>query len=196
VSEDVETSRAHKADTDVELTGVRTRDVRSEIAMAAAVIAVGVAFIVLALDIRQGSIPDPITARGLPIIVGASMIVLGLVPLARATLGALRPPRQRTVDSEGSDDEPGFPSTAWRVMCFALGALAWVRLVDVVGHFVATPVALAAALISLGMRQWLMITAIAVSFTLIAWLLFATALGIPLPLGILEEFFRDLGWIT
>jgi hypothetical protein len=196
VTEDVETGRSHQTDTEIELTGVRTRDVRSEIAVAAAVIAIGAAFIVLALDIRQGSIPDPITARGLPILIGASMIVFGSVPLLRATIVALRPPRRRTVDSEGSDDEPGFPSSAWRVMCFALGSLAWVQLVDVVGHFVATPIALAAGLISLGMRRWLLIAAIAVCFTLIAWFLFATALGIPLPLGVFEQIFRDMGWIT
>jgi hypothetical protein len=175
---------------------VRTRDVRIEIAVAAAVVAIGVAFIVLGLDIRQGSIPDPITARGLPMLVGAAMITLGLVPLVRATLVAVRPPRRRTVDSEGSDDEPGFPSSAWRVVWFVVGSLAWTQLVDVVGHFVATPIALAAGLIGLGMRQWLVIAAIAVGFTLIAWFLFATALGIPLPLGVFEQFFRDMGWIT
>jgi hypothetical protein len=179
-----------------ELTGVRTRDVRSEIAVAVAVVAIGVAFIVLALDIRQGSIPDPITARGLPILVGASMIVFGLVPLVRATLIAVRPPKRRTLDSEGSDDEPGFPSSAWRVMWFALGSLAWVQLVDVVGHFVATPIALAAGLVSLGMRNWVPIAAIAAGFTLAAWFLFATALGIPLPLGVFEDAFRNMGWIT
>ena len=45
-------------------------------------------------------------------------------------------------------------------------------------------------------RRWVLDDAIAIGFTVIAYLVFGQALGVRMPHGPLTPLFRDLGWIT
>ena len=173
---------------------VSTRDVRKEIAVAVAVMVIGVGLVLYAGSIREGSIPDPITSSGLPRLTGILLIVFGAIATVQNAMFLRR--GQRRIASTGGDDEPGFDSSAGRAFAFLAGAAVWAYMVDRVGYFIATPIALAAALAAMGIRTWGKLILIPLVFTAVAWLMFYEVLGIQLPLGFLESTMRDLGVIA
>jgi putative tricarboxylic transport membrane protein len=193
VSDPTDADEAVLSNEDVD---VATRDLRKEVAVAAVVVVVGIAFIVLSAGIRQGSIPDPITSSGLPRIVGGMLMLFGGVLTGRYVLAWVRHPDQLRVPSAGGDDEVGFPASATRAFLFLAGCGVWAWTVPRIGYFIATPLALAAALAAMGIRSRVKLVAISLGFTIIAWLMFYELLGIQLPLGFLEAPARDLGVIA
>ena len=93
-----------------------------------------------------------------------------------------------TIPSEGVEDEPNHPSSAARVGLMALVSLLYVLSFRPLGYLIATPLYVALSLRILNERNWLLIGAVAVLFTVIFYIIFAQGLGVWLPVGPFTTF--------
>ena len=74
------------------------------------IVLLGVFMLIAARDIRAGSIPDPITSRGLPNIMGVFLIIGGIILAVRQLLNWSELPGH-LVPEEGQEDEKGYPAS-------------------------------------------------------------------------------------
>src|SRR5262245_30470496 len=89
-----------------------------------------------------------------------------------------------------ASDEPGHPVSAGRPVVFWVITAAYVVLLPSAGYLLTTPLYMAGGMWLLGIRRWLLIAGVAVGGTVIQYGLFASLLGVLLPLGPLEPL-RD-----
>lgn len=157
--------------------------------------ALGVLIIWQATLIRSGMMRDPVGPRAAFYICGGIMLAGGLFIAARKWL-ALRAGRGQLAEMEGTDDTPGYPASLKRALLLIGTCLGYAALFLPLGYLLATPPFIVAALAVLDQRNWVKNAIIAVVFTLIAYAVFALALGVRMPHGPLTAPFRALGWIT
>lgn len=167
-------------------------DKRVDLAIAIAVVMVGLIIVYTATSFRPGRFPDPITARGLPYLTGGFMVVAGLVLVARR-LSVWSALPGNLIVSEGKEDDAAYPSRPGRSFAVIAAALAWVLLLRPVGFLLVTPILLGSVLWLMNERRWRRIVGFALGSTLIVWVLFALLLKITLPLGPLTATARSLG---
>jgi putative tricarboxylic transport membrane protein len=169
-----------------------TMDKRIELSIMVGMVLLGVFILVKARGIRLGLVPDPVTSRGLPIIVGIFFVIDGVI------LGVLRLMSWSAlpgnlVPAEGKKDEKGHPASAARALSIAAAALLWAFLLKPLGYLIVTPVFLLAFLRLMGMRSWAKIICFPIIYTLATWYIFSQLLLVILPLGPLADFARFLG---
>jgi hypothetical protein len=169
-----------------------TMDKRVDLAVIVAIVLLGAFFLIEAGGIREGTLPDPITSRGLPKIVGIFFIIVGsiLTVLRLLTWSALP---GNFVPAEGSTDEEGHPASALRAFGIAMAALLWVWLVSALGYLFVTPLFMVALSLVMGVRSRVKIIGFSAIYTLGTWVIFSLILKITLPLGPLAAYFRSLG---
>jgi hypothetical protein len=166
-------------------------DRRVDVAIALAVVALGVAILVLTQRIADSPVPDPIGPRGVPTVLGTFFVIAGTLLAGRRLIrwreqGTLVPP-------EGTEDDPGVPpGSAWRALSIWLAAFIYVVTLPYVGFVVGTPLFTAFMLWRLEMARGPLlkvpaIVAFPVIFTAACYLFFATFLGVRLPLGFVRE---------
>jgi hypothetical protein len=186
-----ETVRSEKEEASTEKLSI-TMDKRIELALAVAVVLLGVFLLIEARDIRAGKIPDPITSRGLPNIVGIFLIITGsILGVVRLVTWSALP--GNFVPAEGSTDEEGHPASWIRTFSIATAVLLWVWLLKPLGYLFVTPLFLLAFLLLMGMQSRLKIIGFVTILTFGTWYIFSQLLKIHLPLGPLTVYFRSLG---
>lgn len=168
-------------------------DRRMDVIVSAVFVAFGVFVIVHATGIKPGLYLDPIGPRAFFYGCGAIFVLGGLMNIAQRALA------WRTsgpiVPSEGVDDEAGHPASFRRAALIGLASLAYTASFGVAGYLLATPVYIVVCLSILKQRNVIANVVIAVVFTAVFYLTFATGLGVWLPVGPFTQLFRDLGWI-
>ncbi len=169
-------------------------DRRVDIAISAAFIALGIFVIFHARTIESGMFTDPIGPRAFFYGCGVIFILGGIANIAQK-LAMRRAFPGTTIPAEGVEDEPNHPASAARVGLMALVSLLYVLSFRPLGYLIATPLYVALSLRILNERNWLLIGAVAILFTLIFYVIFAQGLGVWLPVGPFTTLFRDLGWI-
>ena len=171
-------------------------DRRVDVAVALAVVALGVAILVLTQRIADSPVPDPIGPRGVPTVLGTFFVVAGILLAGRRLIGWRE--GDTFVPHEGSDDDPGVPpGSARRALSIWLAALVYVVTLPWVGFIVGTPLFTAFMLWRLEMNRGPLlaipaIVAFPVIFTAACYLFFATFLGVRLPLGFVREIVTRL----
>lgn len=170
-------------------------DRRTDIIVAAAFALFGLIVIISATEIRQGMMRDPVGPRLAFYVCGGMMLIGGLWVVAGHLMRWSRD-GGNLVEGEGVADEDDYPSAPWRAVAFiALAALYAVAL-EPAGYLLATPAFLVGLLFLFGKRGAVPLIVIPIAFTILAYLIFAEALGVRLPVGPFTGLFRDLGWIT
>lgn len=162
-------------------------DRRIDIALAAALAALGVALIVLSGDIRAGSIPDPIGAGGMPRALGAFMVVAGVVLIARRLVSWRRNPGHLVPADGGTGDEPDYPSSAVRAFGMLAAAWGWAMLIPLVGYLTSSFLLAVVGIASMKVRSPWKLIVVPALFAAITWLLFNRLFGIPFPAGPIEQ---------
>jgi putative tricarboxylic transport membrane protein len=170
-------------------------DRRIDLAVAAAFMLAGLAIIWQAGLIKQGVMRDPVGPRAAFYLCGAIMVLGGAVTVLRQWL-ALRAGLGIWTDTEGTADTEGHPAHFGRAAALAAVCIAYALLFQPLGYLLATPPFILVALAVMRQRRWGVNLVIAVLFTLVAYLVFAKALGVRMPHGPLTPLFRQLGWIT
>lgn len=170
-----------------------TMDKRIDLAVAVAIALFGMFVLVEARNIRPGTIPDPVTSRGLADIGGILLIIFGilLAALRLQTWSAM--PGNLVPDEGGQADEEGYPASALRYMGVALASLLWVWLIKPLGFLIATPLFLLALSLFMNVRSRTKLIAFPILFTLLTWVAFSQVLSVIMPLGPLTSFARSLG---
>ena len=169
-------------------------DKRFDLAVCLGVALLGVFILIGARNIRAGSIPDPITSRGLANITGMLLIIFGIIlSVLRLRIWSAIP--GNLVPEEGQTDEEGYPASAIRYSGIALASLLWVWLVKPLGFLIVTPLVLLAMLLLMNVRSRMKLITFPILFTVLAWVVFAQLLGIIMPLGPLTAFARSLGLV-
>lgn len=169
-----------------------TMDKRVDLALALGVVALGASAVWIATGFRIGNYPDPLTARGLPYILGGFMVAGGLVMAGRRLAGWRQLPGNLVV-SEGSEDEPGHPARSWRAAAVMACSFFWAALLHPAGYLIVTPLALFGMMLAMDVRSVRRLITFPLGFTLLTWLTFAQGLNVALPLGPLAPLARKLG---
>ena len=142
--------------------------------------------------IKDGIVRDPLGPRAAFYLCGGILVLGGLVVIARHLL-AIRAGYSFLATPEGTADTKGYPASFRRAAALAGVCFAYALLLQPAGYLIATPVFILAALRVLDQRNWVRNVVIAVCFTIAAYLIFAMALGVRMPLGPLTELFRQWG---
>lgn len=170
-------------------------DRRIDIAVAASFMLLGAFMIWGASEIKQGMMRDPIGPRmafyvcGGILMLGAAAVILG--HLRRWSLWP-----GHMVRNEGTADESGFPSSAFRVWSLIAFVVFFALAFEPLGFLLATPLFVFGALALLGKQNWPGMALTAVIFTALTYGIFGQVLSVRLPVGPFTQLFRDLGWIT
>jgi len=148
---------------------------------------------ITARNIRAGSVADPITSHGLPNIMGAFLVIVGIVLSVRQFITWSELPGH-LVPEEGQEDErdmrplPPVPSESY--FFYHMGVV--VETARFSDRYPLLPVAF---LFAYGVRARLKMVVFSIILTLIFWVIFGPVLGIRLPLGPLETLARKWGLI-
>jgi putative tricarboxylic transport membrane protein len=137
---------------------------------------------------------DAIGPMGFPKAIGAFLVVGGLVQSVRTAIYIRR--YGKWSPEEGVPDEPEHPSSKWRALIFIAGCFVFLALMQVLGFLIAMPLAIVAGLWSMDYANWMRRVLVAVGFTVFAFAMFALVLGVPLPVGPLENLLIDTGLIN
>jgi len=169
-----------------------TMDKRIELVIAGAIVLFGIFLIAGAVKFQKGVVPDPITSKGMPYLIGSFCIACGIA------LGALRLKSWSVlpgnmVPGEGHEDEERHPSSWVRVFSIVLTTWLSVVLLNSVGYLIVTPIFMIISIWLMGTRSWGKLVIFPIVYTLLTWYLFSQPLQFVLPLGFLAPFFRSHG---
>ena len=170
-----------------------TMDKRADLAVSIFIVFLGVFVLITARNIRPGLVPDPITPRGLPNLMGVFLIVGGLFLAVQQLLSWSKLPGH-LVPEEGQEDEPGYPISAARAIGIILLSAVWEWLLDPLGFLIITPLYLIACSWVMSVRSWMKVIGFSVIYTVTAWVMFGPLLGVRFPLGPFGPLFESLGF--
>jgi len=171
-----------------------TMDKRGDLAVALGTAIFGAFILIISLGIDKGSIPDPITSRGLPMISGTFLLIAGIVLAVRQIIVWTALPGN-LVPQEGQEDDQGYPASWVRASGIMLASVLSVLLLKSLGYLIVTPLFIFVASLFMGVRSWMKLIAFPILLSASNWVLFGPILGINVPLGILERVARSLGII-
>ncbi len=148
--------------------------------LAAFLLAVGVVVVVDARSLDRGFADQPVQPYALPYVVGAALLVLGVL-LAVATW------RGDTPEAEGGEDVDLTQGSDWATVAKLVAVFAVViATIDWLGWAIVGAFLFAASARVLGSRTLLLNVAIGAALSLLTWYGFYVGLGIPIPAGVLD----------
>jgi hypothetical protein len=167
---------------------------RVDLLLSFGLVGLGAFICYVASGFRVGVFPDPITSRGLPYIAGGFMIFAGLILAVRRILTWSNLPGVLVI-SEGTDDEPGHPASAWRAAGVMALTFLWIWLLRPVGYLFISPIILFGLLWLMDVRSKLVLILFPLGYSLIVWIIFSVILKIVIPLGPLMPLARRWGLV-
>jgi hypothetical protein len=156
------------------------------IVFAGLMLAVGVVYETLALNMPRGTLAYP--GPGLfPLIIGAFMIAMALGCLVQDLLPGKK--GEVAADAPAPNEEPAAAEERDFMKTFQLIALmiGYILALKPVGFPVTICIFLALAIRIFGYRKWLPALAMAAVITVVSYVSFVIWLAVPLPMGILED---------
>jgi putative tricarboxylic transport membrane protein len=169
-------------------------DTRRDLVIALCVAALGAAILWMTGEIRMGIARDVIGPRAFPYAIGGLLLAGGLV-LAARRLREMNAGGGFVAPEEGSEDTPGYPASAKRVVFIMALSVAYLAVLMPVGYLLATPPFVALAFIAMNERRPLYTVVIPLLWTVLTYLLFSQLLDVRMPVGPFTPLFRDLGLI-
>ncbi len=153
----------------------------SEFGMAAFLAALGALVIVDALSMAEDFTQrGPVGPKTVPLLVGGLLLVIAVVLAVDVARGG------RGESEQGEDIDLSTPAE-WRTVLLLIAVFsANIVLIDVVGFPISGAILFWGAAYALGSRHWVRDPLIAVTVSVLTYLLFVTTLGVPLPGGPLE----------
>ncbi|MPY81089.1 MAG: tripartite tricarboxylate transporter TctB family protein [Actinophytocola sp.] len=153
----------------------------SEFGMVAFLAALGALVIVDAVNMAEDFTQrGPVGPKTVPLLVGGLLLVIAVVLAVDVARGG------KGDSEEGEDIDLSTPPD-WRTVLLLIGVFcANIMLINVVGLPISGAILFWGAAYALGSRHWVRDPLIAVALSVLTYLLFVTALGVPLPGGPLE----------
>ncbi len=136
------------------------------------ILILGIGYLLAAISLPSAPIGDPLGPKAFPIVLGGLMILLGATILIGPEKGLESHPLKRTFSS-----------------VFALAGLlgGYGYTLPLIGYPLGTFLFLFITARMMGERSWILCILLSVGLSLGIYLLFTQALGIPLPLGVMEK---------
>lgn len=167
-------------------------DRRVDFALSIVVVALGLFIGVSSIVAKQPTVVfDPIGPYGFARVIAVAFIVFGLILIVRQIRAAKAGLSPEAV-ARGSEDEEGHPASARRVTAIMVATFAYPILMGPLGYVITTAGYIVGGLVVLNERSWKWTVPLAVIYSLATFLVFATLLRVPLPLGPLNDVFVAL----
>ena len=171
-----------------------TMNKRIDLAVSVGTALVGAFLVIAARYIRAGSLPDPITSRGLAYITGTGLVIGGIFLAVRQLSNWSELPGH-LVPEEGQADEKGYPASAVRAFGIIGLSVLWMWLLKPLGFLIVTPLYLLISSLIMGERAWVQMISFSLIFTVGTWVILGPLLGVRFPLGPLTHLAFWLGLI-
>jgi hypothetical protein len=168
-----------------------TMDKRLDLAFTLFFVFFGALVLFTARNIRSGSIPDPITTKGMPNLAGISLIIIGIILVVQQLRRWSELPGH-LVPEEGQEDEKGYPPSWIRAASIILLSFVWAAFLNSLGFLIITPLCLFVGALFMGERKWVQIVLFSIIFSISIWVIFGPLLGIRFPLGPLSHVVQSL----
>jgi len=163
-------------------------DRRYDLALAGLFVALGLGLLIYAANYPEPKVVfDNIGPMGFPVALGLFFVAGGTVQAVR-DVKVLQTIGHFGVDEGKGDDEEDLPAEFSQTLKIMLGALLYLPAMQLVGYLVATPIAMGAGL-RLMKSPWRRLIIVSIVFTAVGYLLFHSALGVPLPTGRMFSLF-------
>ncbi len=164
-------------------------DRRVDFALSIAVVAFGLFIGVSSLVAKTPTVVfDPIGPYGFMRVIATAFIVFGTILIVRQIRAARAGLPPESV-ARGSEDEEGHPASARRALAMMVATFAYPILMAPLGYVITTIVYVIGGVAILNERSWKWVVPLAVVYALATFLIFASMLRVPLPLGPLNELF-------
>jgi putative tricarboxylic transport membrane protein len=159
-----------------------------DLAIAAALVALGVAVVVLAVRIEPGVQTDPLGPRVFPLAMGTAIGVCGLLLAAVAFApGRWTAPSPLLADAVGEEEPPGSFSPM-RLCAAVVLTGAYIAAFEPMGYLLATPPYVAALILIHGGARWRGFLLSPFLLTVAFYAAFRFGILIPVPDGLLETW--------
>lgn len=144
-------------------------------------IAVGLTYMIMALNFPNATVGRPLEPKIFPVILGIAMTILGFALLIDELIKNSKSKDKETI-------KLSFGNNGKKIAITVINAIAYALLFNILGYVLSTIIFLEVELLIFGgLKSWKISTIVSVIFSIIAFLIFNTLLGLYLPK--LEQFF-------
>lgn len=138
-------------------------------------IAVGLTYMVMALNFPNATVGRPLEPKIFPVILGIAMTILGFALLIDELIKNSKSKDKETI-------KLSFGNNGKKIAITVINAIAYALLFNILGYVLSTIIFLEVELLIFGgLKSWKISTIVSVIFSIIAFLIFNTLLGLYLP---------------
>ena len=138
-------------------------------------IAVGLTYMIMALNFPNATVGRPLEPKIFPVILGIAMTILGFALLIDDLIKNSKSKDKETI-------KLSFGNNGKKIAITVINAIAYALLFNILGYVLSTIIFLEVELLIFGgLKSWKISTIVSVIFSIIAFLIFNTLLGLYLP---------------
>ncbi len=138
-------------------------------------IAVGLTYMIMALNFPNATVGRPLEPKIFPVILGIAMTILGFALLIDELIKNSKSKDKETI-------KLSFGNNGKKIAITVINAIAYALLFNILGYVLSTIIFLEIELLIFGgLKSWKISTIVSVIFSIIAFLIFNTFLGLYLP---------------
>lgn len=138
-------------------------------------IAVGLTYTIMALNFPNATVGRPLEPKIFPVILGIAMTILGFALLIDELIKNSKSKDKETI-------KLSFGNNGKKIAITVINAIAYALLFNILGYVLSTIIFLEVELLIFGgLKSWKISTIVSVIFSIIAFLIFNTLLGLYLP---------------
>lgn len=138
-------------------------------------IAVGLTYMIMALNFPNATVGRPLEPKIFPVILGIAMTILGFALLIQELMKNSKNKEKETI-------KLSFGNNGKKIAITVINAIAYALLFNILGYVLSTIIFLEVELLIFGgLKSWKISTIVSVIFSIIAFLIFNTLLGLYLP---------------
>lgn len=138
-------------------------------------IAVGLTYMIIALNFPNATVGRPLEPKIFPVILGIAMTILGFALLIDELIKNSKSKDKETI-------KLSFGNNGKKIAITVINAIAYALLFNILGYVLSTIIFLEVELLIFGgLKSWKVSTIVSVIFSIIAFLIFNTLLGLYLP---------------
>lgn len=138
-------------------------------------IAVGLTYMIMALNFPNATVGRPLEPKIFPVILGIAMTILGFALLIDELIKNSKSKDKETI-------KLSFGNSGKKIAITVINAIAYALLFNILGYVLSTIIFLEVELLIFGgLKSWKISTIVSVIFSIIAFLIFNTLLGLYLP---------------
>lgn len=137
--------------------------------------AVGLTYMIMALNFPNATVGRPLEPKIFPVILGIAMTILGFALLIDELIKNSKSKDKETI-------KLSFGNNGKKIAITVINAIAYALLFNILGYVLSTIIFLEVELLIFGgLKSWKISTIVSVIFSIIAFLIFNTLLGLYLP---------------